>query len=115
MKNHWLNKRNRKSIKNERAFGVVHVTGAVDYDPLEYYPVCSGTLVGSVYNDGHLVQTFTVDANDYVELITIGTPTSYLVSADFNGFLGLFVGQFNITPYKTYIEVSYEYNIGRNE
>lgn len=82
---------------------------------LEHTPVLAGTITGSIYDGGTLVQTFSVSSAGTFSFTTVDSGSQLVETASVDLTTGLATFNWNGAPGTNNITVSYEYNMECNQ
>ena len=82
---------------------------------LEHTPVLAGTITGSIYDGGTLVQTFSVSSTGTFNFTTVDSGSQLVETASVDLTTGLMTFNWDGAPGTSNITVSYEYNMECNQ
>jgi hypothetical protein len=85
------------------------------YAPLEHTPLLAGTLLGTIYDAGVAIQTFTVSAVGVFTFTAIGAPVIHVDAAALDLTTGEITMTWSAAPAANHLVVSYEYNMECNQ
>lgn len=82
---------------------------------LEHTPVLAGTITGSIYDGGTMVQTFSVNSAGTFTFTTVDGSLQLVTSATIDLATGLMTLEWNGAPGANNTTISYEYNMECNQ
>ena len=82
---------------------------------LEHTPVLAGTITGSIYDGGVLIQAFSINSSGAFQFTPIGAPGTYVTAGTITLNTGVVSFTWNNAPGTCSFTTSYEYNMECNQ
>lgn len=81
---------------------------------LEHTPLLTGTLVGTIYDGGTAIQTFSTNQSNAFSFVDVGSPSPKVTAGSVNADNGVITFTWSGDPGANSVTLSYEYNLECN-